>query len=552
MMLKSPKFRYLVPLLIATAIGAASPAAAQDKVLTVAQPGDTGLDTLDPRVKLSTNHQFVYIGIYDPLVRSVGSEIQPGAAETWDISDDGRVYTFHLRDAKWSDGAPVTADNFVSAFRRMFVTSGASQIYDDIQNAAELREGKVQPEDLGVKALDDKTVQITLKNPAPYFLGLASSTFASPGRADLIAKYGDGYGASADKIATNGPFLLKSWENENELVMVKNPNYWNADAIKLDEVDVLVLPDVNTQRNLFDNGELDLYGISNPMTEEEIATYDAKGEILRYNRGGYRGITFNNFGQNDPKKAAILSDPNFRKAISWALDRQAYVDNVLGGNGEPATVQTPLGHTIYSGTTWGEVTPNVGKYHPIHADMAKSKEFMDKVLAAHGYTSVDEFPEFDLLTSQDPSNPKLFTPYALSVLTQKVGLKINLKHVTGTQYWNEFKEPALAYDMCITGWGPDFDDPYTYMGYWVSSSTDMGVTFNNAEYDKLLDDANAELDPKKRAQILVKAEALFSDIGPSVPFIDFKGVVAVQPWVKNIKTSIFGVNINYVYADIQK
>jgi oligopeptide transport system substrate-binding protein len=138
------------------------------------------------------------------------------------------------------------------------------------------------------------------------------------------------------------------------------------------------------------------------------------------------------------------------------------------------------------------------------------------------------------------------------VLTQQMGLKVKLKQVTGSAFWDTFLEPALGFDMVVTGWGPDFDDPYTYMGYWVTSSKDMGATFDNAEYDAMLVKANAETDPVKRAADLGDAEALFSDIGPSVPFIHYKGVVAVQPWVKNLKTSIFGVNINYVYVDIEK
>lgn len=552
MKLYRPLLGALASVALVATLAVAAPAFAQDKAITLAQPGDVGVDNLDPRIKLSTNHQFVHIAIYDPLVRSVGAEIQPGAAETWEVSDDGRVYTFHLRDANWSDGKPVVARDFVHAFERMFVTSGASQIYDDIVNAAEVREGTVEPSELGVNAVDDKTVEITLKNPAPYFMGLISSTFAAPGREDLVAEYGDAYGATAESIRTNGPFLLDTWENENQIILKKNPDYWNADAINLDQVTILVLPDTNTQRNLFDNGELDIYGTSASLTEEEIATFGAEDKLLNFNRGGYRGITFNNYGQGDEAKAAVLSDPNFRKAASWALDRQAYVDNVLGGQGFPATVQTPSGHTVYPGKTWGEVTPNLGKFHPESANLEKSKEYMAKVLEAHGYSSVDELPEFDLLTSQDPSNPKMFTPYALSVLTQQVGLKINLKHVTGSQYWTEFKEPVLAYDLSITGWGPDFDDPYTYMGYWVSSSTDMGVTFDNADYDALMVKANAETDLVARADILAEAEALFADIGPSVPFIHWKGVVAVQPWLKNVKTSIFGVSINYVYADIEK
>jgi oligopeptide transport system substrate-binding protein len=542
-------------LLAATAASAAfvERAMAQDVkrlVLPVGVGGTGGvaLDNLDPRVLLTTNHQAVQIAIFDSLVRSKGAEIAPGAAESWEISEDGRTYSFHLRDAKWSDGKPVVGGDFVHAFQRMFVASGASQIYDDILNGAEVRGGSKTPDELGVAAPDDRTVVITLKNPTPYFLGLISSSYAAPGRADLLEKFGDAYGASAESMAYNGPFILSQWENENQLVLTKNPDYWDAASIKLDEVLFLVLPDANTQRNMFDNQELDIYA---PVTDAEVQQYTDEGLLLTYNRGGYRGITINRYGQNDPVKAKLLSDVNFMKAISYAIDRQAFVDRVLGGNGLPATVQTPAAHAVYPGTTWGEVTTNIGKYHPLSADPAKSAEYLKKALADNGFASVADLPSLDLLTSEDPGNPKLVTPYVMSVLGE-LGLKVNLIQATGNNFWNTLLEPALGFDLAIAGWGPDFDDPYTYMGYWASSSTDMGATFDNASFDALLDKANAETDLKARAQILVEAEALFADTGPSIPIIHYKGNVAVQSYVKDLLTSIFGVNIIYIYADIQK
>jgi len=533
------------------AIGlAGTPALAQDaKVLTMPfQKGVAGLDNLDPRVLLTDSHQSVQTGIFESLVRSTGSDFAPGAAEKWEVSADGKTYTFHLRDAKWSDGKPVVGGDFVHAFQRMFISSAASQIYDDILNGAELRGKKVAPEELGVKAPDDKTVVITLKNPTPYFLGLISSAIAAPGRADLVEKFGDGYGASVESMAYNGPYILSQWENENIVVLKKNPDYWNAANVKLDEVRFLVVPEASTQRNMFDNQEVDLY---EPVTETEAKEYEAKGELLRFNRGRYRGITFNNLGQNDPAKAKILSNVNFRKAISYAIDRQGFVDKVMEGAGLPATVQTPGAHTIYPGKTWGEVTPNVGKYHPVTADLAKSKEYLDKALAEAGVASVADLPTFDLLTSESPEDPKVLTPYVMSVLAN-IGIKTNVIQSTGNQFWNTLNEPALGFDMAVVGWGPDFDDPATYMGYWVSSSKDMGATFDNAEYDALYASANAETDLAKRAEILAKVEAMFADIGPAIPIIHYKGSVALQPYVKGITTSIFGVTINYIYADIQK
>jgi oligopeptide transport system substrate-binding protein len=133
-----------------------------------------------------------------------------------------------------------------------------------------------------------------------------------------------------------------------------------------------------------------------------------------------------------------------------------------------------------------------------------------------------------------------------------MGLKVTLNQQTGNQFWNTLLAPALGYDLAIAGWGPDYDDPFTYMQYWQSSSTDMGTTFNNPDYDKLMQQANNETDLKKRAAILAQAEALFSDIGTSIPLLHYKGSVALQPRVKNMMTSSFGAALNYIWVDIQK
>lgn len=527
-------------------IAMTSVAQAEEKVFTIPLSG--GLDNLDPRVLLSTAHAVVQYGIFESLVRTHDGDLLPGMAETWEISDDGLTYTFHLRDAKWSDGKPVTAGDFVHAFVRLFEICPASSIFDDIKNGAQLRAGEVLPEELGVQAPDDKTVVITLKNPVPYFMGLIGMHLGAPGREDLVKKFGDEYGATAESLTSNGPFILKEWKHEDKLVLEKNPDYWNADKIKLDKVVVYILPAEQTQRNMFDNGEIDYYI---PRSEAEAVDYEAKGMLTRYVRGGIRDLHINKHGQNDPVKAKILGNPNFMKAISYAIDRQGYIDNVLQGNGVPATVQTPPVHTIYPGKNWGEVSTNYGKYHPETADLAKSKAYMDKVLKDMGYSSVDQLPEFDFLTSVDPEDPKDIGAYLLSVFSD-IGLKINVKHTTGKQFYNNLYKPALAYDFARAGWGPDYDDPHTYMGYWTSSSMDMGVTFENPEFDTLLDKANKETDLVKRAQIINQAEALFSDIAPCIPIMHFKGAIAVQPWVKDLTTAISGLAIDYIYSDIVK
>ncbi len=531
---------------LAFANPSAEKAGGQQKILYL--PADAEFDNLDPRVLTSTIQALVQYGIFEPLVRTHNGELLPGMAKSWEESKDGMTYTFHLRDAKWSDGKGVTGGDFVHAFVRMFQICPASPIYDDIKNGAELRAGKVQPADLGVKAPDDKTVVITLKNPAPYFMGLIASSFGSPGREDLVAKYGDGYGASAESLASNGPFILQTWNKNDKVVLVKNPNYWNASAIKLDQVVVYVLPSPQTQRNLFDAGQLDMYL---PRTESEAKDYQAKSLLHLYVRGGIRDLQINRHGQNDPMKAKILSDVNFMKAISYAIDRQGYIDNVLQGAGYPATVQTPPGTGVYPGKTWGQVSANMGKYHPATADLAKSKAYMDQVLKDVGLTSVDQMPTFDFLTSIGPEDPKDVTGYVLGVFKQ-MGLKINVKIATGQEFYNNLYKPALAWDICRAGWGPDFDDPATYMGYWTTQSTDMGVTYENASFDALYFKANMETDLVKRAAILNQAEAMFSDTAPCIPLIWYKGEIALSSRVKGFTTALTGLTTDYVFADVTK
>ena len=356
--------------------------------------GNTDLGNLDPRTLLSTDHAAVQTAFLESLVRVYNAEIVPGMAENWEISPDGITYTFHLRDAKWSDGVPVTSGDFVSAFVRMFQSSPASAIYDDILNGAELRAGTAKPEDLGVKAPDDKTVVFTLRAPAPYFMGLISSHFAAPGRADLVEKYGDAYGAAVESLPSNGPFILTEWRHEDRIVLKKNPDYWNKDAHQARRGRLPRRPNNATKRNMFDNGDLDLYI---PVTAGRgcgLRGAAARSSDLRRGRRPRRSRSTGT-ARTIRSKPSCCPIPNFMKAISYAFDRQAFVDNVLKGNAIPATVQAPAATAVsgLDGKTWGDISPNFGVYHPMKADPEKSKQYLETALKNAGLTSVDDIPQ---------------------------------------------------------------------------------------------------------------------------------------------------------------
>lgn len=331
------------------------------------------IPALDPQKANAAPSFTVGNGLFEGLIRTVDGKVTPGMAKEWKTSPDGKTITFKLRDAKWSDGKPVTANDFEYAIKRLLDPKTASEYAFAayyITGAEEYNLGKnPSAASVGVKATDAKTLVITLKNPTPYFIAYLGAYSFAPARKDIVEKFGESYATAADKAVYNGPFILKEWKNEQSKLLVKNKTYWNASAIKLDAVEILQIADTSTALSMFENGELDFVEVPSSLFKQ----YEKKAGAF-YN-GADDFIKFQ--VQPNPEKP-WLANVNFRKAIGYAIDRESYCNISTKGLYVPA-LRYVLPIVMGVDKKYGEEYPL--EFYPPKADVAKAKEYLNKALA---------------------------------------------------------------------------------------------------------------------------------------------------------------------------
>ncbi|MBE6878962.1 MAG: peptide ABC transporter substrate-binding protein, partial [Ruminococcaceae bacterium] len=244
--------------------------------------------TLDPQLANSVPSNTSILHIQEPLVRMYNGVLEPGAAESWEISEDGLTYTFHLRDMTWSDGQPVTAGDFEYAIKRLVDPNTASPygwFACYIKNGSPCNTGDLPLEELGVKAIDDKTLEITLEYVADYFLQVVSNACYVATRQDLVEQYGQDFAATAEKNAYTGPFVVKEVKTGDRIVLAKNANYWNADQTKLEEVEIIVVANANTAVDMYNAGDLDYVQVPSELKDlyaDQISEFfDGSNDFLR-------------------------------------------------------------------------------------------------------------------------------------------------------------------------------------------------------------------------------------------------------------------------------
>ena len=271
------------------------------------------LPSMDPQNSNSISCATAEICTYAMLTRNVEVQIKPDAAESWDVSDDGLTYTFHLRDGlKWSDGEDVKAGDYVYGIQRLMDPEMASDyafIGYILKNGAEVNSGSVPVDELGVSAPDDKTVVIELAHPATYFLSMAAMATFGPTRKDYVEKYGKEYAADPEKSVYNGPFKMTEWKHGDEMILSKNENYWDADSIKLDEICVKTVADAKTAVAMWEQGEVDITVVPTEMTDQ----YTENTEFYYTGADDYIML---NMSEDRP-----LANKNLRFALNYAINR---------------------------------------------------------------------------------------------------------------------------------------------------------------------------------------------------------------------------------------
>ncbi|TYP58557.1 peptide ABC transporter substrate-binding protein [Thermosediminibacter litoriperuensis] len=531
----------LLSMLIVAGIltGCSNTATKSSKELVFSIPSEP--PTLDPQ--LATDQYSIIVGnaVFEGLVRYYDGKVYPGMAERWDVSEDKKVYTFHLRDAKWSDGSKVTAYDFEYSIKRLLdpkLASGYANQGYYILNGEEYNLGKINdPNQVGVKALDEKTLQITLKSPTKYIESLLGFISFLPSKKELVEKYAEKYAADADKMVYNGPFIIKEWKHEQEIVLVKNPNYWAKDKIKLEKVRILIITDPNTAYQMFENDELDFADVPTPLVEK----VKSEGNALTYMDSFEYFIRFNMKKEGKP----YLANENFRKAIGFAIDREDYINMAFKGVSKPATRYIP---PTLSGLEKKFAEEFPYEFYTKKADVAKAKELLNKAMQELGITDPSQINIE--ITVDDSSGTKEGIEAIQDMLVKNLGINVNIKIVTFKERLQRMR--SGDYEVMITRWGPDYDDPMTYLDYWTMSEGMINSGWTDEKYNELCNAAKNTSDFAKRNEILFEAEKYLLEKGAVVPLYFREKVWVKKDYVKDlVRTFSSGSDPDFIYASIE-
>ncbi|MDM5428816.1 peptide ABC transporter substrate-binding protein [Bacillus mycoides] len=449
----------------------------------------------------------------------------PAAAESSTKSEDGKKYTFKLRkDAKWSNGDPVTAKDFVYGWQRLLDKNTAAEyafIAYYIKNAEAINKGEKPATELGAKAVDDYTLEVELEKPVPYFLNLLAFPSYYPLNEKFVKEKGEKFGLEADTTLYNGPFVMASWKHEQGWQLKKNDKYWDNKTVKLEEINYSVVKEVATKVNLYDTGSIDFTLLSGEFVDKYKSNKDEYGEYAESSTFFLR-LNQKRNGQDTPLKSKKL-----REAIALSVDKKGLA-NVILNNGSKATDQL-----VPKGLATG---PDGKDYQ----DTFKNGLKQDTKKAAVAWEEAKKELGKDQVTiellSYDDGTAKKIADYV------KDQIEKNLKGVTINTKIQPFKqklklESAQDYEISYAGWSPDYADPMTFIDMFDSKSPYNQMGYSNPKYDEMVQKAGNELlsDPKKRWEALGKAEKLFleEDAG-LVPLYQTGRSYVMKPNVKGI------------------
>ncbi len=426
----------------------------------------------------------------------------PGVAESW--TSEGNTWTFKLRkDAKWHNGDPVVAGDFTAAWERALNPATASEysyIMYSIKGAQEYNEGKTKDfSTVGVKATDDYTIVVELKEPVAYFASLVSFYTYMPQNQKFFNEHKDSYATTDEDIMGNGPFKLVSWEFENKIVLEKADTYWNKDSIKIDEIDMAMITDRSSALKAYQNGELDWIKIS----PDEVAKLKSNPEMRPYEDGSVWYLMLNN-------KEKLFSNKKIRKAIALSIDRKALIEKIKMGSGVIADSFIP---SVIPGKKGFFRQDYDAKAYGIEYNPTEAKKLFEEGLKELGMTA-SSIGTIKLLSGNSDVAQKEAQFYQEQL---KVSLGLNIQIEPVTQQIRVQRMTSKDFQIVLAGWGPDYNDPMTYLDLWLSTSGQNNSNWASKDYDTLIAQAKVEADPAKRMDILAQAEKLLMEELPIVP-----------------------------------
>ncbi|WP_242223597.1 peptide ABC transporter substrate-binding protein [Bacillus cereus group sp. BfR-BA-01380] len=466
----------------------------------------------------------------------------PGMAESYKKSDDGKKYTFKIRkDAKWSNGDPVTAKDFVFAWQRLLDPKTAAEyafIMYDIKNAKAINEGKSPLDSLGVKAVDDNTLEVELDNPVPYFLNLTAFTSFLPLNEKVVKEYGDKYALEADKLVYNGPFKMTEWKHEQGWKVKKNDQYWDKANVKLDEINWSVIKEVSTRVNLYESGQIDRAILTSEYVDKYKPRKDEFGSFVE------SSTFFLRLNQKRNGQDTIFKNKKVRQAFAMAFDKKALTNVILNDGSKPVDSLVPEKFaTGPDGKDYRETFKSTGN----KTDVKKAKQLWEEAKKELGKQEVTiEFLNYDT------ENAKKVGEYLKEQFEKNLpGLKVNMKLQPFKQKIN--LEVAQDYDLSYAGWNPDYADPMTFLDMFLTGNPQNEMSYSNAKFDEIVKKSQGELltDPKKRWEEMGKAEKiLLEDEAALVPMFQNGRSFVQRPTVHNIYNHNVGCEYSYKWAYI--
>ena len=526
----------LLPLLLlpvlAVGVLADSAVDVQARSVTLAMASEP--PTLNSLVSTNNVSAFVFGHVMEGLTQyGPNGDIIPGVAERWELREDGATFWLR-RDARWSDGKPVTAHDFVFAWRQVVKPSTGSQyafIMYPVRHAAAINKGQLPATDLAVQAVGDYQLKVEFEQPCPYFIGLTAFMVFLPVREDFYQRRGERYAADKEDLLYNGAFVLSKWVHDAHLRFDKNPHYWNADDVQLDVIDIpYMIPDASATFNLFQNGNIALANLDIQTLKPAL---DRGYPLFQYHTGAQYFLEFNH-REGQPTVNLWL-----RKAIQAVFDPAELTNKILA---KPGFL---VGESLFPVIVKGVHGRFRDEYPPpvVEHNLRVARDYLARAKQALG----GDIRPLVLLSGDSPRAAQE-AEYLQNILQQGLGITVRIDAQTFKQYLE--KMTRGDFDIVIAGWGPDYDDGLTFADRLASWNDNNRGMFHNAEYDQQVQIMARSLVPEERVAAMARLQEIIVAQAAIIPTFERGEIYVQSPQLKGVVRLPFGADPNLRFARV--
>lgn len=505
-------------LLASTMIGLSAIPSAAEVLLRRGNGGEP--QTLDQAHISIDIEGFIVRDLFEGLtIYDQAGKVVPGAAESWTVSEDGTVYTFKIREtAKWSNGVPVTAEDFVFSWRRVVDPAEAAEyatILYPVKNAEAINTGKAAVDTLGIKALDAKTLEVTLERATPYFLQLATHYTALPVNPANVKQFGKDF-TKPGNLVSNGAFKLTEYVANDHITAVKNPEYWDAASVKIDKVEYNPSEDMAATQRLFETGELDvIYQFQ--ADQLDFLTKKLGADQVKSSPG------LSTYYYVFDTRAEPLNNAKVRQALSMAIDREFLSKEIFTNTYLVSYAFVPPGMEGY--------TPQMPEWASM--DQLDREDKAKELLKEAGFGEGGKPLKLDIRYNTSENHKKVAT--AVADMWKAIGIEVTMQNLDVKSHYAYLQEGG-AFQVARAGWGADYADPENFLNLIVSTNTSFNYGhWNNPEFDALMKQSYEERDSAKRMEILQKAEAIYAAEQPTAPMLTTANLWLVSNKVKGFE-----------------